>query len=99
MILPILNINGTSREEHIRLRREVIDALRAAADKMSELLPNGRDYPGAAERCDADRVRHRARVTLIRVLTAELMAEAVTLIDSLTIATQALAIAPEGEAP
>lgn len=79
MIQPIININGTSRDEHIALRREAIDAVRAAIEALRALVPNGRDYPGQPERLEADRSAHFDRMTALRDLSDEIMREAIAI--------------------
>ena len=79
MILPIINNNGTSREEHIELRKEAIRALNAAIERLRALTPNGRDYPGETDRCVSHREMHYARIATIETVSEELLAEAVAI--------------------
>ena len=44
MVLPVVHINGTSREELIRLRCDAADKVRQALEALADMAPNGRDY-------------------------------------------------------
>jgi hypothetical protein len=79
MIQPIININGTSRDEHIALRRAALNAIRNAIDAVRSLAPNGRDYPGQPERCEADRKAHFNRLAALHELKQEIMNEALAI--------------------
>lgn len=79
MIQPIININGTSRDEHIALRREAIDAVRAAIEALRPLAPNGRDYPGQPERLEVDRMAHFDRLIALRRMDDELTQEVIAI--------------------
>lgn len=80
MIQPIININGTSRDEHIALRRTALDAIGAAIEALRPLAPNGRDYPGRPERCEVDRTAHFERLAALHALSREITLEAVTIL-------------------
>ena len=80
MIQPIININGTSRDEHIALRRTAIAAIGAAIEALRPLAPNGRDYPGHPERLEADRSAHFDRMTALHALSRDITLEAVTIL-------------------
>lgn len=45
LVLPQINLNGSSRESLIAQQCLVLDALRALMSAMQEASPNGRDYP------------------------------------------------------
>jgi len=79
MIQPIININGTARRDHVRIRREAIDSLRQALSKLALCLPDGRDYPGNPERYAADRQAHFDRMNALRDLSEELLQEALVI--------------------
>ena len=80
MIQPTISINGTSRDEHIAMRRTALDALRVAIQALLPLAPNGRDYPGQPERCEADRTAHFDRLAALQALSREITLEAVTIL-------------------
>jgi hypothetical protein len=46
MMKPRFNINGQTREEHVRVRTEAMTGLRATMEKVQELRPHMRDYIG-----------------------------------------------------
>ena len=50
-IAPTLNINGTSAADLIDPRRAAFDALTNVIIILKQVTPNGRDYPGNADRC------------------------------------------------
>lgn len=79
MIRPILNINGTSVEELIDLRRKAIQALDNAMKALQDMTPNGRDYPGLQDRCRTDRELHYARFSQLDALRNRIMDEALEL--------------------
>ena len=76
MIRPILNINGTSAEELIQTRRNVIEALDTAMKALQEMTPNGRDYPGQQDCCRADRKLHYSRFAQLDAMRNQIMDEA-----------------------
>ena len=76
MIRPILNINGTSAEELIQIRRNAIEALAAAMKAFQEMTPNGRDYPGQQDRCCTDRELHYSRFAQLDAMRNRIMDEA-----------------------
>jgi len=43
-MVPVINLNGKSKESHMRDYQAVIDALRDAMTAMQEVRPHGRDY-------------------------------------------------------
>lgn len=77
MISPIININGSSRDDLIKPRLEACDALMDAITAIQQATPNGRDYPGDAERCLADRQIHYDRIAALHELREKLYAEAI----------------------
>jgi hypothetical protein len=79
MISPTLNINGTSAADLIDPRRAAFDHLTKAIDSLRQVTPNGRDYPGNAERCDADRREHFDRILTLNALREQIYAEAVAI--------------------
>ena len=73
---PIINLNGQSAAEHLRLRREALDALKAAKDAVSPLLPHGRDYPGDMKQCDADRDEYAQWRIWLNTIEAQILSDA-----------------------
>jgi hypothetical protein len=44
IVAPIVHLNGTSKEELLRLRSDAYDALNVAFGVLKKAAPNGRDY-------------------------------------------------------
>ena len=78
-ISPTLNINGTSAADLIDPRRAAFDALTNVIIILKQVTPHGRDYPGAADRCDADRREHFDRLLTLNTLREQIYAEAVAI--------------------
>lgn len=79
LIQPIINLNGQSREEHVRLRADAIEALQKAFAALAQLRPHGRDYCGDHERYRADLKEHTRRLTAINDLEDALVAEGLSI--------------------
>jgi hypothetical protein len=75
----MVNLNGTSREELVQQRRDVIDACRVLLNALSHAVPNGRDYPGMPTACQHDREVHYRRYADIMALKDAVTAEAVAI--------------------
>ena len=43
-ILPIVNNNGSSRQELIQQRRNVVEGIDRALNELRQMYPHGRDY-------------------------------------------------------
>ena len=78
-ISPTLNINGTSAADLIDPRRAAFDALTNVIVILKQVTPNGRDYPGDADRCAADRSAHFDRILTLNTLKEQIYAEAVAI--------------------
>ena len=79
MITPMLNINGSSADDLINPRLAAMDHLMDAIEALSQAVPNGRDYPGNATACLADREEHYDRIKAIKVLREAIYAEAIAI--------------------
>ena len=82
MILPIIHMNGTSRQELIDQRTAVLDTIRATLTALGKMSPNGRDYypvPGLWDL--ADQV-HGTRIYRLKEIHDEILAEAIAISDS-----------------
>jgi hypothetical protein len=75
MIIPIINSNGTSREEHIKLRVEAVRALNVAIECMFRLTPNVRDYPDEEARCEHHTEMNNERISIMQTFTMEILHE------------------------
>jgi hypothetical protein len=79
MINPTLNINGSSARDLIDPRLAAYDAIQAAIKALQQVTPNGRDYPGDNDKCVEDRDMHYIRLRQIKLIAAEIMAEAISI--------------------
>lgn len=78
--LPFVNINGTTRENLVQERVDVASALLAAAQKLRETCPHGRNAFNA-EHLKAMTDLWEERGKIILDLATTLMSEAQTLHD------------------
>ena len=79
LILPIVHLNGTSRESLLEDREKLYTALREADRALAQAGPNGRDFypePGLMEKAVA---QHRRRQATLAGLIAEIEAEAIAI--------------------
>ena len=76
MIKPVININGSSRDDLIKPRRAAVDALHDAITLLREAMPNGRDYPNDLRQCMIDRQVQHDRISVLQELREELFEEA-----------------------
>lgn len=75
MTLPIIHLNGTSRDELIHLRCEVYSALSTVEEALRQMNPNSRDYypePGLMEKAIE---HHRRRQKIVADLRDEIEKE------------------------
>ena len=79
MISPIVNINGTSKDDLINPRLAALDHINDVIEELKSVTPNGRDYPGDTERCMADRQIHYDRINTLRTLYNHLYEEAIAI--------------------
>lgn len=79
MITPKININGTSAQDLIDPRQRAWQQIDDLIDTLQQVLPHGRDYPGDAVACTADRWRHRDRIVALRQLQDMLLREALAI--------------------
>jgi hypothetical protein len=78
--LPVVNINGTSRQELVDVRVEAIDAIRGAIKAISDCSPNGRDYQTAAKgEFEIARKKYVERFLFLNRLINELEEEAIAI--------------------
>lgn len=79
MIRPIININGTSKDDLVAPRLQALDHINDTIEALKQATPNGRDYPGDTERCLADRQLHYDRINTLRTLYNHLYEEAIAI--------------------
>ena len=77
MIVPTLNLNGSSADDLINPRLAAMGHLMDAIEALRQAAPNGRDYPGDHEGLQLARDLHFSRLEDIKSLREELMREAV----------------------
>lgn len=83
MILPTVHSNGTSREQLVQLRLDVVAPLRVAISALQMACPHARDfYTQEAEAYDFARGVWQGRMTKLHDLRAQLEAEALAIQDS-----------------
>ncbi|MGH7393936.1 MAG: hypothetical protein ACREM3_31425 [Candidatus Rokuibacteriota bacterium] len=81
MILPIVHLNGTSRDALVNLRIEACNALRAALEALAEMAPHGRDYYLVPGRMEQALKQHEQRVDAVAKVYQALTAEVEALVD------------------
>ena len=81
MITPKININGSSVFDLIEPRQKAWKAIDEAVEQLQRVTPNGRDYPGNAVACTADREEHYDRIAMLRQLQDILLHEALAIKD------------------
>jgi hypothetical protein len=81
MITPKLNINGSSAQDLIEPRQRAWKQIDDLVDTLQQITPNGRDYPGNAVACTADREAHYDRIDTLRKLQHTLLHEALAIKD------------------
>lgn len=72
IVLPVVHMNGTARQDLIDQRDAVWTALHAAMDALREMNPNGRDYYPEPGRMTAAEEQQRRRCLLLDQLASEL---------------------------
>lgn len=78
-ILPIVHLNGTSREELIQVRRDAARSVFDAISAVAAMSPNGRDYYPVRGLFDQARDQHARRLKALDEIYNEILAEAMTL--------------------
>lgn len=81
LITPQLNINGSSARDLIDPRQQAWKLIDDVVEALAQVTPNGRDYPGNAVACTADRELHYDRIKALRELQGWLLAEALAIQD------------------
>ncbi len=82
IILPIVHMNGTSRQELLQLRKDLYRAIGQAQHALAEMSPNGRDYYPEKGRLQKAIDQHARRHNMLHDLKAEILMEAELLQDS-----------------
>ena len=79
MIKPVININGSSKDDLFGPRLDAMDRIGEAIEELKKVTPNGRDYPGDNDQCLADRKIHYDRIKVLQDLYIELYDEALAI--------------------
>lgn len=77
IIRPVINMNGMTAAQHVRMRCEARTAVKACLKAVNELRPSGRDYIGDDAALKRDTAIHESRVRFLDGLYNALMEEAV----------------------
>lgn len=80
-IVPRINMNGMTANEHIELRLKARKALQELRGVVNELAPHGRDYLGDQADYAKDRETHYERVRYLDGLFETLLEEALAIQD------------------
>jgi predicted HAD superfamily phosphohydrolase len=79
LIVPILHLNGTSKQELVQLRCQAYRALDKAIEALKNMAPHGRDYypvPGLLTKAQE---QHLRRLKALADVQAELEEEVIQL--------------------
>jgi hypothetical protein len=75
MVVPIVHLNGTGKEELLRQRAGLWDALSQVEAKLRQAVPNGRDFYPEPGRYENALAQHTRRLETIGKLLAEVETE------------------------
>jgi hypothetical protein len=75
IVLPIIHLNGSGRENLVELRMNLYHALRDADDRLREMVPNGRDYYPVPGKLQHALEQHKRRATILKELANEIEIE------------------------
>jgi len=70
--VPIVHLNGTSKQELLDQRFLVLDSIHSLGDTLARAAPNGRDfYPDGPEYVEAANKQHDRRMGILKSLIEE----------------------------
>lgn len=73
IVVPIVNLNGTSKNELLAQLFVACDAVENARKALGQMAPNGRDYQTAPARTfDKANAQHLERVTALETILHDL---------------------------
>jgi hypothetical protein len=78
---PIVNINGTSRDELVKMRIEARRAIHEALRALQELSPHGRDYIGNRDAWKRDSDIYCERFRTLDAMANDLLDEGVAIME------------------
>jgi hypothetical protein len=79
---PIVNLNGSSRDNLVNVRIEARRAIHEALRALQELSPHGRDYIGDRDAWKRDSDIYCERFRILDAMANDLMDEAVAIMES-----------------
>jgi hypothetical protein len=82
LVLPQINLNGTSRSMLVAQQCDVLDALRALQEAMQEASPNGRDYQFRMGEFAPAQAAWRERWQVIEDMRQEIEAHAIAISET-----------------
>jgi len=82
LVLPQVNLNGTSREELVSQQLRVMEALHSTYLSMNDAAPNGRDYQLRPAEFAPAREAWDARMLVVHNMLKEIEAHALAIQDS-----------------
>lgn len=82
LVLPQVNLNGTSRERLVEQQSDVATALRKTYQAMAEAAPNGRDYQFRPAEFYGAQEAWQERMQAIYLMLKEIMAHATAIQDA-----------------
>ena len=75
IVMPIVHLNGTARDELITQRQRAVTALRTAEDRLAQAAPNERDHYLEPGRFELAVDQHKRRIAVLTGLIEEIRAE------------------------
>jgi hypothetical protein len=78
---PIVNINGTSRDDLVKMRIEARRAVHEALRALQELSPHGRDYIGNRDAWKRDSDIYCERFRILDAMANDLLDEGVAIME------------------
>lgn len=79
LILPIVHLNGTSKNDLIEQHCEAGRALRDAMKALENMAPNARDYYPIPGRFEQARAQFERRYQAVRAIYDEIQAETIAI--------------------
>lgn len=79
MMEPRITLNGMTREQHVRERIDILNAIEETMQKLGEIRPHGRDYIGDEDARQRDLTIHNERFAVLDKLRNEIQDEALAI--------------------
>lgn len=81
IVLPIIHMNGNSRQSLLDEIQEAITALTEGLHRLAEMAPNGRNYYPAPGLLELAQAQHQQRLRALRTILKDLKYEAIGISD------------------